>query len=132
MADVHLRDLPVEAREIIARNLTHENAMWLAIDAINAREAAKHASYPADPLEALREAWKVAKAEIDIQTDDPIGLVIDTLEVATAALDRGSFDDHDAKALITLLHVAENVLRAHRQQQDEATDRIRAILFPQK
>lgn len=132
MGEVRLKDLPLEAREILTRDLTHENAMWLAIDALRERDASAQASYPADPIEGLRQAREAAHRKVTVETDDPVGLAIDTLEVATAALSRGSFDDHDAGALVTLLHVAWTALRNHRRNMDEANDRVRAILFPQK
>jgi len=131
MAEVRFKDLPPEAQAML-RDLTVADAKMLAIGAAHAREAERFAGYPTDPTEAMRDARKVANAPVRIETDDPVGLAIDTLEVATAALSRGSFDDHDASALVTLLMVAESALRDHRRNQDEASDRIRAVLFPQK
>lgn len=128
---VNFRDLPQKAQDML-RDLDDHDAALLAIDARRERDLAKERAYPADPIEALRAAQKVARTPVMVEVDDPIGFAISTLEIATVAMDRGGFDDHDAGALVTLLNLVEYALRSHREYQDEANDRIRAITHPQK
>lgn len=132
MPDVRFKDLPQEAREILARDLTHENAMFLAIDAVNARESERQATFPADPMEGLREARKVGSAPVKVEFDDPVELALDLLEVAIAALHRKDFDGYDAPRLARVLETAEAALRVYNDKQKEVDDRVRAILFPLK
>lgn len=131
MADIRLKDLPQEAQDKL-RDLDHSSAALLAIDAMHARNAAKAANYSADPLEAMREASRVRNAKVTVEIDDPVGLTLDTLEIAIAALHRKSFDTYDASNLARVLETAEAVLRVYVDNKDEADDRVRAILFPQK
>ena len=121
---------PETQREL--RDLTHKDAKFLAIGARRARDLETERSYPADPIEAVRAARKVAHEDVQVTIDDPASFALNVMEVVSAALNRGNFDDHDASAIVDLLFVAEAGLRTYKRQRDAADDRLRAITHPSK
>lgn len=131
MAGPRFQDLPAAAQDAL-RDLDHHGATLLAIGAAHARDAERQRSYPRDTVEAVKAARAARAAQVLVEIDSPLDLAIDTLEVACATLSRGSFDDHDAGAMVTLLQLAETALRTFRTNINEADDRLRAITHPSK
>lgn len=131
MARIEFDDLPLEAKEAL-RDLDFQNAAMLAIDANIARQASNERAYPAEPMEALREAHKIALRDVPVAIDDPVGLALDVLAVSSCAMGNNNFTDHEQKALINVMFLAETALRAWRMQDDEVRARLRAITHPQK
>lgn len=131
MAGPRLQDLPAAAQDML-RDLDHHGASLLAIDAHHARDRDRRQSYPVDPIEALRAARKAWRQDVEVRVDDPVGLALDTFEVAIAALSRGAFDDRDASALVTVMSLADQALRQYRANADDAGDRLHALTHPQK
>lgn len=115
-----------------ARDLDFENATLLAIEARRARDLAQQASYPTDPLQALKAVREVRGAAVAVEIDAPADFAISVLAIAQAVLGRKDFDNWEGEALTEILSVAESGLRQWRKQDEEASDRIRAVLCPQK
>ena len=131
MAGPRFQDLPAAAQDAL-RDLDHQGAALLAIDAHHVRERERQQTYPTDPVEALRTARTIWRQGVEVRVDDPVGMAVDTLEVSIAALSRGAFDDHDAHALVTLLSLAEQALRRYQRNADDANDRMHAVTHPMR
>lgn len=131
MARIEFDTLPAEAKEAL-RDLDFHDAAMLAIGANTARQASRERAYPAEPMEALAEAHKIALKDIPVPIDDPVGLALDVLAVGSCALGNTDFSDHEQRALVNVMFVAEAALRRWRVQDDEVRARLRAITHPQK
>lgn len=121
-------ELLAMSREEI-RDLSH----YVHIDKLHAKQAA----YPTDPKEAVQAMRGLVRGSMQIEIDDHVHHVMQTLVMLRLALiagDRGEndLDPIDLRSLVYFIDDAIRVLTDHDQRMIEICARMRQVEFPLK